>query len=313
MPHEAVKPSISLVVAAYNMNREIPRTIFSLSQDFQINFADINYEIILVDNGSDQSFDEPALRRIAPQVRVIRVDNARVSPASAINAAMDQAQADFVGVMIDGARIASPGLLRCALAAHRLDPDAPIGTYGFHLGPEVQMESVFKGYDQATEDKLLDSVDWTKNGYRLFEISVFAGSSARGWFDRISESNAVFMARDSWNRLNGLDERFESPGGGNVNLDFWKRAVDSSRVSPVMLLGEGTFHQVHGGAATNSPAAARAKMNEEYEALIGEAFKTPEYKPRFVGHFPPECSRTLEVTLRQITPRQTHDNDTTFA
>ena len=55
-----------------------------------------------------------------------------------------------------------------------------IGTIAFHLGPELRVESVKRGYNQAIEDELLAGSGWEADGYRLFTISVFAGSSGRG-------------------------------------------------------------------------------------------------------------------------------------
>ena len=114
------------------------------------------------------------------------------------------------------------------------------------------MESVQQGYNQEQEDRLLEQARWTEDGYRLFDISVFAGSSAGGWFKPIGESNAIFMRKALWDELGGFDERFQSPGGGYVNLDTLSRAVALPGVTVVTLLGEGTFHQVHGGVATNA-------------------------------------------------------------
>ncbi|PWE18736.1 hypothetical protein DDZ18_03850 [Marinicauda salina] len=284
------RPQLSLVVAAYNMARELPRTIYSLSRDYQRGIGPLRYEIIVVDNGSSVPVDEAELKAIAPETRVIRIDDASPSPSSAINAAVRTARAPLIGLMIDGARLASPGLLKYALNAHRIDPQGLIGTYGFHLGPDVQMKSVFEGYDQEVEDELLASVDWRENGYRLFEISVFAASSAKGWFKPIAESNAVFLPRSLWDQLGGLDERFRSPGGGKVNLDFWKRAVEAVG-DPWMILGEGTFHQVHGGAATNQAAPARKQMDDEYTELQGVRFRSPQYRPRLIGQLRAECDQ----------------------
>ena len=284
----ARRPHLSLVVGAYNMARELPRTIYTLSRAYQHDIGDLRYEIIVADNGSPTPVDEAGLRAIAPEVRVLRTENASPSQVDAINAAVAAARAPCIGLMIDGARMASPRLLRYALDAHRLDPNALVATYGFHLGPDVQMKSVFEGYDQAAEDRLLDSVDWKSNGYRLFEISVFAGSSQKGWFNPVSESNAVFLSRPLWNQLGGLDTRFRSPGGGLVNLDFWARAVEAAG-APWMILGEGTFHQVHGGAATNRGDEARQPMREEYAAIRGKGFTTPAYRPRLIGQLRPEC------------------------
>jgi cephalosporin hydroxylase len=84
-----------------------------------------------------------------------------------------------------------------------------------------------------------------------------------------------------------LDERFEAPGGGLVNLDLWKRAVAASNGHPWMILGEGTFHQVHGGVATNGPARNRTAMSAEYATIHGRPFSTPTYQSHFVGMLDP--------------------------
>ena len=149
--------------------------------------------------------------------------NATVSPVPAINLGMTLARGELVGIFIDGARMASPGLLAYALAASRLHPRPMIGTIAFHLGPSVQMESVKHGYDQGPEDALLAQSGWDDDGSRLFGISAFAGSSAGGWFDLPAESNAVFLRAEHWRDLGGWDERFETPGGGLADLDMWSR------------------------------------------------------------------------------------------
>ena len=66
-------PNISLVVCAYNMARELPRTIRSLSPLMQQGVAAEDYEIIVVDNGSTEPFDEDALRRYGADVRILRI------------------------------------------------------------------------------------------------------------------------------------------------------------------------------------------------------------------------------------------------
>lgn len=56
-----------------------------------------------------------------------------------------------------------------------------------------------------------------------------------------------------------------------------------------MILGEGTFHQVHGGAATNHGDEARKPMKAEYAAIRGKGFTTPSYRPRLIGQLRTEC------------------------
>ncbi|WP_311266862.1 CmcI family methyltransferase [Sphingobium sp. WCS2017Hpa-17] len=274
---------LSIIVCAFNMGRELPRTLYSLSPAYQRHVDGLAYEVIVLDNGSTPAVDERALQDIFPGVRVVRPDVISISPAAAINALADQLRGRLIGLWIDGARIATPGIIHHAMEAWRTDPAKVIGTLAFHLGRDVQMRSVFEGYDAAAEDALLHSINWRQDGYRLFDISVLAGSSANGWFGCISESNGLFLDRALWQELGGLDQRFACLGGGFVNLDFWERAIQASGGSPWMILGEGTFHQVHGGAATNGTADDRTVMRDEYTALHGRPFVRPSYSARYVG------------------------------
>jgi len=217
------------------------------------------------------------------------------SPASAVNLGLRAARADLVGVLIDGARMASPGLCRLAYMASRLHHRPIIATLGFHLGPDVQMRSIKAGYNQEVEDRLLESVDWRANGYELFTISAFAGSSRNGWFGPIAESNALFMPAALWAELGGYDEAFTSPGGGLVNLDTYKRACELPDSELIILLGEGTFHQVHGGIATNSQAAEPPgkQFRQEYRRIRGERFRMPQRQPLLLGSLPPQVHPSL--------------------
>src|SRR6185503_12783312 len=104
------------------------------------------------------------------------------------------ARGKYVGLFVDGARMASPGLLSRALQAFGLYQDPIVATLAWHLGPELQQKSVQKGYDKAAEDKLLEGIGWPQDGYRLFEISVLAASSFKGYAAAPSESNALFLA-----------------------------------------------------------------------------------------------------------------------
>jgi hypothetical protein len=45
---------------------------------------------------------------------------------------------------------------------------------------------------------MLAKLGWEDDGYRLFGVSTLAGSSARGWFGPLGESNALFCPRSVW-------------------------------------------------------------------------------------------------------------------
>ncbi len=279
-------PALSLVIVGYNMARELPRTIRSLSPAMQREIGPADYEIILVDNGSTQPWDPSECLRWCPDMRVHRVAVPTHSPVPAINQGLALARGGLIGVWIDGARLASPGLLAGALRAARLHHRPVIGTMGFHLGPDLQRRSILAGYNQAREDALLASVRWEEDGYRLFEISSFAGSSAGGWFQPIGESNALFLTRAQWEALGGYDLRFEMSGGGLANLDTWRRACEAPDSEVIILLGEGTFHQIHNGVATNADRPMFPVFHEEYQRIRGAPFVAPAVSPVYIGRMP---------------------------
>jgi glycosyltransferase involved in cell wall biosynthesis len=295
-------PAISVIVIVYNMAREAPRTLLSLSAAYQRNIGIGQYEVIVIDNGSTPPFDPRALDQLQGDFRLIRIDEAKRSPVQAINRGLAEARGKLVGVMIDGARIASPGLIGLAAMADRLADRAVILSLGFHLGSEVQMKSVLRGYDQEQEDRLLAQSGWTEDGYRLFDVSVFAGSSAGGWFRPIGESNAIFLQKALWDELGGFDERFQTPGGGMVNLDTHTRAVGLPETVVVTLLGEGTFHQVHGGVATNAIHSPSGLFHAEYEDIRGHAFQMPNYESLYLGAVPANALESIRVSAQGAAP-----------
>jgi hypothetical protein len=280
-------PKLSVVVIAYNMARELPRTLQTLSASFQRDIAVDDYEVIVVDNGSTAPADEALCRRLCPNAVFHTLTDAPPSPVAAINHGLAQARGALVGVCIDGARMLSPRLLATALDAARLHPRPVIGTLAFHLGPDVQSRSVANGYHQQAEDALLASVDWVADGYQLFSIAVFASSSADGWFTLPAETNALFLTRDHWQALGGYDPAFVAPGGGLVNLDTWARACADPSGSVILLLGEATFHQVHGGIATNSPVSKWQPFHDEYVRVRGTGYVRPDGMPTLFGRLPP--------------------------
>ena len=159
------------------------------------------------------------------------------------------------------------------------------------------------GYDQSTEDRLLADIDWEEDGYRLFEISTLAGSSGRGWFGPMGESSALFMPRVMWHELRGLDERFGLPGGGLVNHDLYRRACALEGAMLIVLLGEGTFHQFHRGAAT-SRRLSWEEMHGEYVSLQGERYRPPTNQPLYLGAIPTSALRHLEQSVQLALERR---------
>jgi glycosyltransferase involved in cell wall biosynthesis len=292
------KLKLSVIVISYNMKRELPRTLISLSTLMQQDICKDDYEVIIVDNGSNNASDLKHCTKIQNNFSLQFFKNPSHSPVNAINYGLEIAKGELIGVMIDGARMASPRILASAIEASNLFEEPIIGAHGFHLGPEVQMQSTLKGYNQEKEDKLLSSIDWQKDGYRLFKISVFAGSSTNGWFILPLETNAIFLKQNLWKKLNGYEASFKSPGGGLANLDIWKRACTIQNGQPIILLGEGTFHQIHGGIATNAKSPVLPRFHEEYYKIRNENYSKPTNKPFFYGRLNPYLHSSIEFSSK---------------
>lgn len=289
---ELDKPKLSVVVVVYNIPREAPRTLLSLSASYQRDIDPNDYEVIVVDNGSNPAVDPQMVAGFGNNFRLIRIDSASPSPAHAVNRGIAGARGEIIGVMVDGARIVTPGLLNFACHGARLHRTSVVAALGWYLGYDFQRWSMRCGYDQAREDALLASIGWPRDGYRLFEISTLDESSVEGWFCPIAESNALFLRRELWDELSGMDEHFDAPGGGLVNLDVFERALGLPDAQLVILLGEGTFHQLHGGVATNvSPEQELEnwpKWAAQYAQIRGQpyALPVPAKLPAYVGTLP---------------------------
>jgi hypothetical protein len=303
------RPELSVVVVVHNMAREAPRTLYSLSAKYQHNINADDYEVIVVDNGSTPPFDAKVIDSLAGNFRLLRVDPAPPSPAAAINLGLSEARGKIIGVMIDGARMLTPGVLHFARHGASLYPRAVVVTLGWYLGHDLQRWSIEAGYNQRREDEMLASIGWPQDGYRLFEISTLDECSVDGWFSPIEESNALFMSRESWDRLGGFDERFDVPGGGYVNLDTLARALEWPDSELVILLGEGNFHQVHGGIATNQSfrtlRQSLAEWDQQYQAIRQRPWHTPSPRSRtYIGSLPqsvlPHLARAIVEPARGL-------------
>jgi hypothetical protein len=276
----------------YNIPREAPRTLLSLSASYQRHVHSDDYEVIVVDNGSSPSVDPHMFDNLEGNFRLVRIDPAPPSPAHAVNRGIAEAKGEIIGVMVDGARIVTPGLIHFARHGARLYEGAVVAALGWYLGYDFQRWAMRSGYDQAREDALLAKIAWPQDGYRLFEVATLDESSVEGWFHPIAEANALFMRRELWDRLGGMDERFDLPGGGLVNLDIYVRAIELPDVQRVLLLGEGTFHQLHGGVATNlapefEPANWKV-LADQYERIRGRGYSKPHpsHPPTYIGALP---------------------------
>ncbi len=288
---------LSVIVAAFDMAREMPRTLHSLSRTYQRDVDDLAYEVIVVDNGSsaDQRLEVAGVEAFGPEFRLVSLDDdAHPSPTSALNKAIASARGDAFALMIDGAHMLTPGVLSHGMRGLKAYAPAVVATQQWYLGPGQQPDAVASGYDQSFENRLLESISWPENGYRLFEIGHFIGN--RDWLDGMHESNCLFAPRSLLAQTGAFDDGFSMPGAGYANLELYERLAAHPGTTLVTILGEGSFHQVHGGTTTNDGVlderrAKTFRYSEHYQELRGRRMQGPPRNLHYVGSFAIDSSR----------------------
>ena len=196
--------------------------------------------------------------------------------------------------MIDGAHVVTPGVLRFGLAGLRTYEPAIVATQQWYVGPGQQPLAMDHGYDEEYEDRLFDAIQWPHAGYRLFEIGHFVGD--RDWLDGVWESNCIFVTRKQLAQVGGFEESFSMAGGGYANLELYERLGTSPDITVATIIGEGSFHQVHGGTTTNQTDAAERRdrvfgYGRHYAEMRGRMFRGPGKPLHFVGRIMSEAAR----------------------
>ena len=298
-PAPAITKDLSVVVVFFNMRREAARTLHSLSRAYQRDVDGLDYEVIVVENGSapDQKLGEEYVRTFGPEFRYVDLDDdaRRRRPSTHSTKASRVAAGRTIAFMIDGAHVLTPSVLHYGMAGLATYEPAIVVTQQWYVGPGQQPDAMQTGYDEAYEDELFRQIEWPLDGYRLFDIGHFIGD--RDWFDGLWESNCIFVPRKLLEQYGAFDESFEMAGGGYANLELYERLGAAPDVNVVTILGEGSFHQVHGGTTTNvaDPQDRRATIvgyADHFADLRGRQFRGAGKTLHYVGTMFPRAQRT---------------------
>lgn len=300
------KPCLSIVLIVYKMPDQAERTLHSLSTKYQHGVRECDYEVIVVENHSDHLLGAERATRHGTNVRYFLRHETQRTPVHAINFGAAQARGSHVAIMIDGARMLTPGVVQQALKAFKVDPDAAVSVPGYHLGSKLQQVAVNEGYDEQVEAELLKSIDWPSEGYRLFNIAVLSGSCQGGFFRANHESNFIATSLRKWRSIGGVDVRYDDFGGGMANLDLYKRLLESPQTPLYLLYGEGSFHQFHGGVTTGTLKEERDRVfkqiQEQDQRIRGDRRGPPNVPPILFGSAHPSIYRFIRHSLDKVSP-----------
>ena len=275
-------------MVVYDMPAQAQNTVTSLLGDYQVGASPRDYEVIIVENESKNPMSQDFIQTLPDNFHYYLRQEDRPTPIYAVEFGASKARGENICLMIDGARLLTPGVVKNIVLGHSVDESAIVTVPGYHIGSELQQEAVGNGYSIEEEREMMRAIAWPEDGYRLFNIACFSGSCSRGIFLRNSESNCISIPRELWTQLGGCDRRFDMRGGGLVNLDLYKRACETRGVTHIVLHGEGTFHQFHGGVTTGGEAReVRDRFiqasKDQYREIRGHDYASPRTIPVYLG------------------------------
>src|SRR5216684_1417601 len=101
----STRPRLTLVVNFYEMAREAPRTLYSLSAKHQRGVRPEDYDVVAIDNGSSRPLRGEDVRAFGPNFRSLSEPPGIPSPLGALNRAVRSVETPYVLCIIDGARL----------------------------------------------------------------------------------------------------------------------------------------------------------------------------------------------------------------
>lgn len=280
---------LSVVVIVYDMPRQALNTLYSLSTNYQQNVDADTYEVIVVENRSHNIMDQAAIAKLDGNFRYFLRDEQGVSPAAAINFALSHCEGEHICLMIDGARLVTPGVIHYSLMACKITPNALVVVPGYHLGPKEHHLLDASTYSETQEQEALRQAGWPQSGYSIFSMSCFSGGNHRGFFHPFMECNCLVTSKQIFLSAGGADERFNLPGGGALNLFIYRKLAMHPESVLFVLPGEGSFHQQHGGVTTSHVDARESllvRQRDQLNAFLDEPFKSPCIEPILLGKLP---------------------------
>jgi len=305
-PASRIKPKISVIVVVYDMPRQALNTLYSLSRAYQRDVDNVAYEVIVVENLSQRNLKARQVRALGPEFHYLPRQESGVSPVWALRDGLAAARGEVIGLMIDGARMVTPGVLRNVADAYRAFPDAVVATPGFHIGDDDHQNSTDRGHDEQFEEQLLASIPWQENGYLLYQMSTVSAANPFGYLHPMMESNCIFATRQALAEIGGPDERFDQAGGGVLNLDLYRELIERPASQLVVLPGEASFHQFHGGVTTQQDSDREARLQgfrDRYFEVRGKQFHAPLREPWLLGEISPYAMPFLHYSAEQARDR----------
>jgi hypothetical protein len=120
------------------------------------------------------------------------------------------------------------------------------------------------------------------------------------------ECNCLFAPRSKFSQIGNADPRFMLDGGGAVNLHIYRSLGLLPDTPLVVLPGEGSFHQYHGGVTTSEYAeleSVKAQHNAQLQEVWQGHFHSLRREPTLLGTVSPQAQPYLQLSLERAERR----------
>jgi glycosyltransferase involved in cell wall biosynthesis len=261
-------------------------TLYSLSPKYQNNVTERDYEVLVIENNSSDQLDPKRVESLGDNFRYLLRHEPRPTPVHAINEGVQLCSSQHICLMIDGARMVTPGIVRNTLDLISAVPNAVVCAPGYHLGNNEYKKSLTGNYNENSEIALLENCRWRNDGYALFKVASFSSANLHGYFHPLMESNCMTFNKQMFQDSGGAHSGFQTPGGGSVNLDIYRNIVKRPESQLFILAGEGSFHQLHGGITTSHTEdldKILASHRDEMKSIRGEYYTAVLREPIIYG------------------------------
>jgi len=308
------EPYLSILVISYSMANQLANTLFTLGTDYQRDIDENDYEVIVVENESDDVLSADKISSLPINFQYHRRPNDSVSPVSAIEFGLKRCRGKILGMIIDGAQMITPQVLKYTLWAFKITEDALVAVPGYHLGEVMQHEVTDCEAFLGEQTKFLSNTNWQSNGYRLFDWACFSPGNKNGFLHPLMESNVFFCLKENFLAIEGADHRFQFPGGGAINLHLYRKLGLLRKAKLFILPGEGTFHQYHAGVTTTYSGDYEEKIaefNVQLQDIWDQDFNALRREPALLGKISQQAQHFLlkscEMAQRRFNRLQSLD------
>lgn len=237
-------PSFSIVIPTFNRPEQLEGCLGAL---VSLNYPQDRYEIIVVDDGSQ----EPLTETVAPfqqDVQTMLIRQANAGPAAARNEGVERASGDYIAFTDDDCMPDREWLQQFAIALQS-NPDVMVGGRTINALPN----NLYSSASQALIDYL---------------YSYYNGATQGVFF----ASNNIAMARSHFLSIGGFDVSFPLAAAEDRNLcDCWQQAgypmqyVPSATIQHAHALSLRSFWRQHFGYGRGAFCfhQVRSKRTEE--------------------------------------------------